>query len=274
MAAADLGPIVVVNVSSYRCDVFIIERRSIKALELPGLSLNKAEQRAMVLASNLVLTLAWLWDIVVCPCLEALGFKESPSNGDWPRVWWSVTGPLRHLLLYAAGRYNKRLTETVLDRVMSLYSSSVKALIYCRRDRTWKSPQPTPKNAILVNMKETHGKAVLPFVSHEIAILSSLCPLLGLKLVKPPKLRKEVLAELPTCEIFYFAGHGLPDLYDPLQSCLLLEDWMENPLTIGDLLDLWLVENSPFLAYLSAYSTGVIKGEKLINEEIHLVSAC
>jgi hypothetical protein len=37
--------------------------------------------------------------------------------------------------LHAAGHYDKGFTETVLDRIMSSYSSSVKAIIYGRRRR-------------------------------------------------------------------------------------------------------------------------------------------
>ena len=37
MAAASQGPIVIINVNSYRCDAFLIERHKIKILALPKL---------------------------------------------------------------------------------------------------------------------------------------------------------------------------------------------------------------------------------------------
>lgn len=44
MAAAQEGPIVVVNVSPYRCDAFLIERHQIRALPLLGLNLEDLER--------------------------------------------------------------------------------------------------------------------------------------------------------------------------------------------------------------------------------------
>jgi CHAT domain-containing protein len=66
----------------------------------------------------------------------------------------------------------------------------------------------------------------------------------------------------------------MSDPSEPSRSCLLLEDWKDNPLTVGDLRDHRLQENSPFLGYLSACSTGTNKEDRLIDEGIHLVSAC
>ena len=43
----------------------------------------------------------------------------------------------------------------------------------------------------------------------------------------------------------------------PSRSCLRLEDWETKPLTVADLRDHKLQANLPFLAYLSACSTGV-----------------
>ncbi|KAH7129707.1 CHAT domain-containing protein, partial [Dactylonectria estremocensis] len=89
-----------------------------------------------------------------------------------------------------------------------------------------------------------------------------------------PTLRKEnVLRHSQACSIFHFAGQGRTDPNDPLQSCLLLEDWESNPLTAGDLRDHRLQEKPPFLGYLSACSTGANEAERLADEGIHLVSA-
>jgi hypothetical protein len=45
MAAADPDPIIVVNVSSFRCDAFLIEHNRIRALELPGLTIEKLQNK-------------------------------------------------------------------------------------------------------------------------------------------------------------------------------------------------------------------------------------
>ena len=88
-----------------------------------------------------------------------------------------------------------------------------------------------------------------------------------------PQRREEVLEHLQACKIFYFAGHGRLDPLDPSRSCLLLEDWKESPLTVGDLCDYKIQESSPFLGYLSACLTGANKVDRLVDERIHLASA-
>jgi hypothetical protein len=279
MAAADRGPIVIVNISFHRCDAFLIERHQIRVLELPNLSLKKVEEEAQYLESGSITSsvLKWLWDVAACPILEALGFQQTPSDDNWPHVWWIPTGVLSHLPLHAAGRHAKGSTETVLDRVMSSYSSSVKALIYGRRHSVRNPAGPASEHALLVAMRETPGlpgNAVLPFATDEVAMLSDLCPSLQLKPVEPPRRKEDVLAQLRTCKIFHFAGHGRSNPLEPSRSCLFLEDWKDNPLTVGDLRDHRLQENAPFLGYLSACSTGVNKTYDLIDEGIYLVSAC
>ncbi|PMD67709.1 uncharacterized protein K444DRAFT_690656 [Hyaloscypha bicolor E] len=262
IAGADLDPIVVVNVSFYRCDAFLVERCQIRALELPQLSLEEVEKRAKNLGSDLTTTLAWLWRVVAYPCLEALGFTQPPSGDNWPRIWWIPTGALSHFPLYAAGRYFDSSKETVLDRVMSSYSSSVKALIYGRRQRV-RMPAPSEsEDALLVCMQKTPDQSELIFAAPEVAILKDLCLLLNLRLVKLPQQRREdVLAHLRICKIFHFAGHGESDPSDPSRSRLLLEDWKTTLLTVSD------------LPYLSACSTGANKVKGLTNKAIHLISA-
>lgn len=155
---------------------------------------------------------------------------------------------------------------------MSSYSSSVKALIYGRRHSVRKSAE--PEHALLVAMQDTPGLSNLPFATKEVAILNDLCPSLQLNPIRPPMRKEDVLAHLRTCKIFHFAGHGKSDPSEPSRSCLLLQDWKDNPLTVGDLHEYRLQENSPFLGYLSACSTGINKADTLIDEGIHLVSAC
>jgi tetratricopeptide (TPR) repeat protein len=279
MAAADPGPIVVVNISSYRCDAFLIERHQIRALELPNLSLEEVEKKVQERRSRGItsLTLKWLWDVAAHSILEALGFQQPISDDNWPHIWWVLTGALGHLPLHAAGLHNRGSTETVVDRVISSYSSSVKALMYGRRHSVQNPVGPVPKHALLVAMRETPGlsfNSVLPFAEDEVAMLKQLCLSLQLETVEPQRLKDDVLVRLRTCKIFHFAGHGQSNPSEPSQSCLLLEDWKNNPLTVGDLRDHRLQETSPFLGYLSACSTGANEADRLIDEGIHLVSAC
>jgi tetratricopeptide (TPR) repeat protein len=283
MAAADPDPLITVNLSSYRCDAFLIERDQIRVLKLPGLTLKEAQERAQELqlgrhagSPHMKPLLEWLWDVVARPCLEELRFTKPISDNKLPRVWWIPTGILTQLPLHAAGRHAQGSTETVLDRVMSSYSPSIKALIYGRRHHIDKRTGSLPNNALLIAMRETPGLSanqILPFAVDEVNMLSDLCPALQLKSIKPRLRKADVLQHLQACRLFHFAGHGRSDTMEPSQSCLLLEDWQTDPLTVEDLRDHRLQENAPFLAYLSACSTGVNEADRLVDEGIHLVGA-
>lgn len=219
----------------------------------------------------------WLWDAVCRPSLDALGFKAPISDIiNWPRVWWISAGLLSQLPLHAAGHHSLGSTETVLDRVMSSYASSVKSLIYGRRYPVREPTGPTSDLALLVAMHQTPGLSTngsLPFVNDEVKVLNDLCPSLQLQLITPTLRKNDVLQHLQACKIFHFAGHGQSDQEEPSQSYLLLEDWKTNPLTVGDLRDHRFQDNPPFLGYLSACSTGANEVDNLADEGIHLVSA-
>lgn len=92
--------------------------------------------------------------------------------------------------------------------------------------------------------------------------------------IEPKRNKRDILSNLKACKLFHFAGHGLSDSVDPLRSCLLLEDWKYNPLTVKDLLEIKLYEHAPFFAFLSACATGRNKVERYIDESVHLISAC
>lgn len=61
------------------------------------------------------------------------------------------------------------------------------------------------------------------------------------------------------CMMFHFAGHALQTRrVHWLASQLLLEDWIQDPLTVTNLLDTDLNSKPPFFAYLSACGTGQV----------------
>ncbi|KAH7230721.1 CHAT domain-containing protein [Fusarium solani] len=270
--ATDRGPIALINVSVIHCDVILITRDYIEARSLCGLSLETIREKVLIGDRGSPQVLEWLWDTIAGPVLDALGFTQPLSeDDDWPHVWWIPTGLLRQFPLHAAGYHKKQSGETVIDRVMSSYGSSVKAILRGRQRRA--SPNGST-NAVLVAMEHTPVRSNLPFVGPEIKVVRSLCASMGLSVVEPDRRKQEVVATLRTSRIFHFAGHGSTNQDDPLQSFLCLEDVIANPLRVADLLDLNLKENPPFLAYLSACGTGRIQHEQLMDESMHLVSAC
>jgi CHAT domain-containing protein len=120
--------------------------------------------------------------------------------------------------------------------------------------------------AVLVSMKDN-----LPSVPKEIEKISDLCGSMQLDVTRRQARRGDVLSALQDCRIFHFAGHGFTDLDDPSKSSLILSD---GPLAVTSLFEINLHNRAPFLAYLSACGTGEVKNDSLIDEGLHLISAC
>ncbi|TPX13063.1 uncharacterized protein E0L32_006489 [Thyridium curvatum] len=275
-AAARHGPIIVINSSRHRCDAILIETNQIRSLTLPHFAYEDLGTYLFQGDVSSPKVLGWLWDVVAKPILEALGFARPPIDGEsWPHVWWITTGHLSKFPVHAAGDYSEHRVpfQTVLDRVMSSYSSSVMAIIHGRQRRRRTVASPATAQALLVAMEQTSGCSKLDFATTEAAMLRGVFKSLNLDCVEPRRSRQDVLSTLSSCDVFHFCGHGHSDV-NPSRSRLLLEDWQTNPLTVADLLEANLRDNPPFLAYLSACGTGRIEDEIFVDENIHLISAC
>ncbi|KAK2009606.1 hypothetical protein LZ32DRAFT_537561 [Colletotrichum eremochloae] len=271
--AAANGHIIIINVSSYRCDALVIGHRFVQALELPNLKLEDIISRSNTLDS--IDTLEWLWDVAIGPVLDLLGFTRTPAEGNaWPHVWWIPTGPLVRFPLHAAGHHLRGTHEAALDRVVSSYSVSVKAITNTRKQHLARGDgSECGLDAILVSMPETPGQGSLQYAKSEIDEVEKLCSAMGLTCTQPEANQHDVLTALDRCRVFHFAGHGGTHPTDPLSSLLLLKDYQTRPLTVGSLLDKNLQSKRPFLAYLSACGTGQIKDTTSVDESIHLTSA-
>ncbi|KAL7762678.1 hypothetical protein ACKLNR_009213 [Fusarium oxysporum f. sp. zingiberi] len=261
------GPIVIINVS-FRCDAFII-RHVVETMPLPKLSEKELERRLRDGNLGSLNTLEWLWDTITGPVLEHLGYSEMPS-GEWPQICWVPTGALSRFPLHAAGYHQDKTGRAVIDRVMSSYTSSLNAIL----EGGAKDKRNSSAKAVLVAMQKTPGSSNLPHAPKELSIVRGLCQSMELCTVEPKRQTQEVLTELKDCDIFHFAGHGETDETNPLNSQLRLEDWQTQSLAVSDLLNLKLRDNPPFLAYLSACGTSQIKDKRLLDESLHLISAC
>ena len=162
--------------------------------------------------------------------------------------------------------------DAVLDRVISSYSSSVKAIVYGRRHRSRPTSRPRSEKVILLAMHKTPNNYDLHFATQEVHELERLCSSIKLQVIKPLLYKEQVLSALSSCKIFHFAGHGSTHDSDPSKSLLLLQDWETKPLTVASLLEINLQKQTPFLAYLSACGTGRIKGNEFLDEGLHLIS--
>jgi len=278
MAATPQQPVAVINCSdSTYCDAFLIEHDKIRVLNLPNLHFTDVQKAATrfkyhrLTKHEMLVLLQWLWDVLAGPVLDELGFREAVTIKEWPRICWIPTGILSILPVHAAGYHCEPGSRTVLDRAVSSYGLSLKALMYARQSRIRTEAS---AKALFVSMDKTPGCAGLTFARREIIELEGLLPTSIPRVTLHNTHKEDVLAELDGCTVFHFAGHGQSHPYDPSMSTLLTTDWQTNPLTVQDLINLKLHQNPPFLAYLSACSTGDIKDTALLDEGIHLMGAC
>ncbi|KAK3353715.1 CHAT domain-containing protein [Lasiosphaeria hispida] len=280
--ALGLDTIVIVNASPYRCDAFVInEAQGVGLVELTRLKFGDIRARVERLRSSRPLIdptmLEWLWDDIANPILSKLGFDQPGPAKGLPRIIWVLSGALSRLPIHAAGYHTKGSTKTVMDRAISSYSSSLRSFMYAKKvpSRAAGTLQGSlAKKALLVGVGKAPEGSRLPdlaFAAKEVEMLQEICPQLNLEPVRIScQSREAVLAELDAL-VFHFAGHGQSDALDPSQGGLHLEDGL---LTVADIEARKLGDANPFLGYLSACLTGANDADTLIDEGIHLISAC
>ncbi|MGC0334467.1 tetratricopeptide (TPR) repeat protein [Streptomyces sp. SAI-170] len=312
-AEASQGPVVVFNVHTDRSDALLLTTQGITSLALPRLvprtvvdTVNTFRQALHLARSGadldereqaqktLLAVLRWLWDAATGPVLEALGHDRRPAaatSGEqqepWPRVWWAPGGLLGLLPLHAAGHHSDPADDphrrTVMDRVVSSYTPTVRALRYARERASRQAAGTTAAEALIVAMPTTpQVPGRLHFVDAEAAMLKARLP--DSVLLREPDptdapadptpstpTKANVLAHLPHCAIAHFACHGASHPTDPSKSLLLLHDHDSDPLTVQSLAPVALDQAK--LAYLSACRTAAIDTTNLLDEAIHLTSA-
>jgi hypothetical protein len=278
-AQAAPGPIVIVNASEFRGDALIVTidlGTPVRAVSLPSLT----EQAAYDFANRfrpavqggaedeIHAVLEWLWDAVAAPVMDALALEAplAADPGAWPRVWWYPVGGMSFLPLHAAGYHREGAGRTVLDRVVSSYTTNIRTLAYARRPRVPGSDTTRP---LIVALPETPGAPDMPGVRSEVLELSRLL-VDSVVLEGTAATYDAVVDALPAHRVAHFACHGVSDWRDPGRSRLLLYDHDSKPLTVAALSALDLSDAD--LAYLSACSTTDI-GTHLVDEAMHITAA-
>lgn len=193
--------------------------------------------------------LGWTWDNIAEPVLRHLGHVGAgPEHGPWPRIWWCPVGQFAFLPLHAAGRHESR-ADSVLDRVVSSYTPSIRALAHAREN----APAPSG-SAVVVAVPDAPDSAPLTSAVREADTVRGFVP--GATVLPSPNTRTDhasVIAALRRHDIAHLACHGVADRRDPANSRLILHDHLMCPLTMHDITQLHL--RSAQLAYLSACST-------------------
>jgi hypothetical protein len=298
---AQHGPVVVVNVSPYSSDAILLTSEEIISVPLPDLTLDdlidkiNSFRQALGIAHDpqasvdrwedaqdtLSAVLEWLWDAAARLILDELDYQRTPVHGTaWPRMWWVPSGLVGLLPLHAAGYHREPPApdsgrRTVMDRVISSYTPTVRALGYARERSTASA---AAERALIVAMPTTPGlNSPLRHVADEAKLVHSRLPGSTL-LIEDPTTSSErtptkaaVLARLSDCAIAHFACHGSSHPVDPSRSLLLLHDHATDPLTVASLAPIRL--DKARLAYLSACRTAFNPSPYLIDEAIHLTTA-
>ncbi|WP_367127838.1 CHAT domain-containing protein [Saccharothrix sp. HUAS TT1] len=200
-------------------------------------------------------TLAWLWDGVVSPVLNAVPGRDP----DRPtRLWWLPMGLIGSLPLHAAGHPGR---PGALDHCVSSYVPTLRALAHARN-----RPTAGERRQLVVALEHTPGLGDLPGTTAESEALHTARP--DLPLLDDNRATTEaVLTHLGRSTWCHFACHAVQDARSPSRSALALHD---RPLTAARISRLRM--ESAELAYLSACSTAY-SGPQLPDESIHLSSA-
>jgi CHAT domain-containing protein len=173
------------------------------------------------------------------------------------------TGPFASLPIHAAGIYDAPDSECTSDYVISSYTSTLSALL---------APSPhAPEHfkVLAVIQPVTNEQAPLPYTIDELQKIEAHVPnecLIRRGVPGAPTYVTEVLADIPTASIVHLACHGVQDVWNPLNSALLLED---GRLRVSQLMELDMPNAS--LVFLSACQTAMV-GDDLPDESMHLAA--
>jgi hypothetical protein len=285
-AAAANGPVVLLNASVHGCDALLLTLDGVRVLPLRcsvGELLDRATAFTQALAAardpelgdedgeltrfeardTVTDVLGWLWDAVAGPLLAELVPTGPLAGAGWPRLWWCPTSLFALLPLHAAGHHGPG-GEAVLDRVVSSYTPTLRALLHAA-ERT-EDASGAPPRRLVVSLPSTPGWPDLPNAEREAADL----------LVRYPDAESltgraaestAVLDALARCSWAHFACHGAQALEQPSLGALFLYD---RPLLLREIMELRLDRAS--LAFLSACDSSR-GGLRLANEAISFAAA-
>lgn len=285
LPAVGQGPVAIINVSRWRCDALLLTHDGVTVIALPDLTNTEIAEEAirylevlyefergrggaaerLCLEMAITTTLEWLWDRVASPLLDAVGYRDTPT-GQWPRLWWCPTGVLTLLPLHAAG-YHDTL-NTVLDRVVSSYTPSVRVLSHLRA-----LPESTQAEKILIiALADTPGFGSLPGAELECELLTRRFSSGKTTVLRgADATRNKVLANLGRHRWLHASCHGVQDAYYPTNSGLLPHDWMTAGwVRVADLTNPHHAGGE--FAFLSACKTA-IGGIKNLDESLNLATA-
>ncbi|KAJ6580031.1 CHAT domain-containing protein [Mycena vulgaris] len=297
--AAQGGPVVVLNISAFRCDALILRPGldEVKHVPLPDFTLKDGQafytslssltgagrnisrhsdrlhvQREGVVSPEETLKhiLSVLWQRIVHPVLNALGITAQ-SVTNLQRIWWCPTGPLTFLPIHAAGLYeaNQPAGSKLSDFAISSYAPSLAALISGFQAQTTFEPPLKAFQMLAVAQPFTDGQSDLPGTLKEINhIQQNVAGKYYIQqLVGDAATVARVEKGMRECSWVHLACHGVQNVSHPTESALLLAN--SSKLTLSNIIRLSIPHAD--LAFLSACQTAT--GNKELQEEsVHLAA--
>jgi tetratricopeptide (TPR) repeat protein len=239
LAATEPGPVVVLSISEHRSDAILLTVNGLDVVSLPRATPGAVEEQVRRFLAvmdpeptvrdvgpasewnrQVSRTLEWIWDVIAGPVLDRLALPAIPSeDGSPPRLWWCPTGPLSLLPLHAAGYHGATscaTPPTVIDRVMSSYTPTVRALLRARGQRRAGgvgdgAGEGRTVRSLVIPMPHTSGAESLPGATTEADLLRALPSGQVTVLEQPTARHAQVLAELPHHDVAHFACHAFSD---------------------------------------------------------------
>lgn len=240
-AAAEHGPIVVINISPFRSDALIVTRAKPEVVTLPydtaavlddqvaafGDALEQLNGDPLAAQPRLRAVLAWLGEHIAAPVLDRLdqlGLGGALGESKPPRVWLCPTRQLTFLPLHAGLLPDG---TAVFDRCVPSYTMTIRALLEARERR----PLPGGPKAMVVCVPQApDGIWNLPNAPQEAAFVAA-CLKDTTLLSGPAATRGSVLAQLRSASWFHFAGHAQQQ--GLAQGGAVLHCWPEGPADTG-----------------------------------------
>ncbi|CAE6541417.1 unnamed protein product [Rhizoctonia solani] len=282
------GPIVIINCHKDRCDALLIKpgQASVNHIPLPNFNAEKAQharsqmeisiqgrhsrERGVTRRPQLEVeennefesTVAALWDDVVKPILDSLGFTNSAPGANLPHVTWCPTGPMSFLPLHAAGKYDQPLSK-VFNYVISSYIPTLNALLESTPHTLGRDSR-----VLAIGQTATPGHSALPGTAMELESVKAHVQgkTTYLQLVDDQATTTDALNAMEQCDWVHLACHAHQNVGSATESGFFLHDGV---------LDLASINRRSLknkgLAFLSACQTAT-GDDKLPNEAVHLAS--
>jgi tetratricopeptide (TPR) repeat protein len=289
------GYVAIVNISQIRSDAIVMTQDTLQAIPLSGLNMEEArrwlrtewrhKKKFELRKKNdeFLEYLTWLWRICVKHILDHV-FALYRGHQASPRVWWIGCGLASSMPFHAAGIHANASRDNALNKVVSSYTPSVKALGYARRQiKRVQNDQPTQDQMLITLMPETPQGAndktrfrrLEGVLKEEEMIVRIVSPYVN-PVVRTRPDADNILGLLETCRMAHFACHGMSNPTDPSSSGLVLQRLASDGTLEQDHLSVSRISHLRLkhaqIAYLSACSTAENKAARLQDEVIHIVS--